>query len=65
MEDAYSRHYTGPESIDEVEVLEGNTFDFGKLDQVEYGMITQAILDMVEVVNYNINDGDDEWDKVV
>lgn len=44
-------------------MLEGNTFDFGELDQVEQGMITHVILDMVEVVNYN--DGDDEWDKVV
>ena len=44
------------QSIDEVEVLEGNAFDFGELDRVEQGILPQAILDEVEVVNYNGED---------
>jgi hypothetical protein len=49
------------QSIDEVEVLEGDAFDFGESDRVEQGIIPQAILDEVEVVNYN---GEDEgWDE--
>ncbi|KAG1787732.1 ribonuclease H-like domain-containing protein, partial [Suillus plorans] len=47
--------------IDEVEVLEGNVFDFDELDRVEQGIIPQAILDEVEVVNYNGED--DGWDE--
>ncbi|KAG1906592.1 uncharacterized protein F5891DRAFT_975364 [Suillus fuscotomentosus] len=47
--------------IDKVEVLEGNVFDFDELDCVKQGIIPQAILDEVEVVNY---DGEDDgWDK--
>ncbi|KAG1867306.1 hypothetical protein DFJ58DRAFT_911700, partial [Suillus subalutaceus] len=40
-------------NVNEVEVLEGNAFDFDELDRVEQGIIPQAILDEVEVVNYN------------
>ncbi|KAG1728442.1 hypothetical protein EDB19DRAFT_1913788 [Suillus lakei] len=49
------------QSIGKVEVLEGNAFDFGELDRVEQGTIPQAILDEVEVVNYNSEGGG--WDK--
>ncbi|KAG1857993.1 hypothetical protein C8R48DRAFT_775450 [Suillus tomentosus] len=38
------------------EVLEGNAFDFNKLDRVEEGMIPQTILDEIEVINYNGED---------
>jgi hypothetical protein len=42
-------------------VLEGNAFDFGELYRVEQGIIPQAILDEVEVVNCN---GDDNgWES--
>jgi hypothetical protein len=45
------------ESFDEVRVLEGN--DFGKLDRARQGIIPQAIVDEVEVVN--CNGEDDGW----
>ncbi|KAG2038407.1 hypothetical protein BDR03DRAFT_304670 [Suillus americanus] len=38
-------------NINEVEVLEGNTFDFDELDRVEQVIIPRAILDEVQVVN--------------
>ncbi|KAG1864469.1 hypothetical protein C8R48DRAFT_761702 [Suillus tomentosus] len=38
-------------NIDEVDMLEGNVFDFDELDRVEQETITQAILDEVEEVN--------------
>jgi len=52
------------QSVDEVEVLEGNAFDFDELDRVEQGIIPQTVLDEVETVNYNINgEGGDRWDE--
>ncbi|KAG1831690.1 hypothetical protein DFJ58DRAFT_848156 [Suillus subalutaceus] len=47
--------------INEVEVLEGNAFDFDELDRIEQGIIPQTVLDEVEVVNYN-GEGDG-WDE--
>jgi hypothetical protein len=44
------------ESFDELRVLEGNDFDFGKLDRAGQGIIPQAIVDEVEVVNCNGED---------
>ncbi|KAG1870764.1 hypothetical protein DFJ58DRAFT_722972 [Suillus subalutaceus] len=49
------------QNINEVEVLEGNAFDFDELDRVEQGIIPQTILDEVEVVYHN--DEDDGWDE--
>ncbi|KAG1813904.1 uncharacterized protein BJ212DRAFT_1364402 [Suillus subaureus] len=49
------------QNIKGVEVLEGNTFDFDELDRVEQGIIPQAILGEVEVVNYNGKD--ERWDE--
>ncbi|KAG2034079.1 hypothetical protein BDR03DRAFT_1013688 [Suillus americanus] len=48
-------------SMNEVEVLEGNAFNFDELDRVEQGIIPQTVLDEVEVVNYN-GEGD-SWDE--
>ncbi|KAG1846587.1 hypothetical protein DFJ58DRAFT_798927 [Suillus subalutaceus] len=49
------------QSINEVEVLEGNAFDFDGLDRVEQGIISQTVLDEIKVVNYN--DEGDGWDE--
>lgn len=52
------------QSVDEVEVFEGNAFDFDELDRVEQGIVPQTVLDEVETVNYNINgEGGDSWDE--
>ncbi|KAG1761618.1 hypothetical protein EDD22DRAFT_1031796 [Suillus occidentalis] len=52
---------TEAHSIDKVEVLEGNAFDFGELDRVEQGIVPQPTLDEVDVVNYH---GEvDGWDE--
>lgn len=40
------------QNINEVEVLEGNAFDFDEPDHVEQGMITQAIVGEAGVINY-------------
>ncbi|KAG1847163.1 hypothetical protein DFJ58DRAFT_891850, partial [Suillus subalutaceus] len=48
-------------NVNEVEVLEGNAVDFDELDRVEQGIISQVILDEVEVVNYNGDGGG--WDE--
>ncbi|KAG1824371.1 uncharacterized protein BJ212DRAFT_1522883 [Suillus subaureus] len=50
------------QGINENELLEGNAFDFDELDRVEQGMIPQAILDEIEMVDYN-GEGD-QWDDV-
>ncbi|KAG1867257.1 hypothetical protein DFJ58DRAFT_723932 [Suillus subalutaceus] len=48
-------------NVNKVELLEGNAFDFDELDRVEQGIIPQAILDEVGVVNYNGEGGG--WDE--
>ncbi|KAG2039870.1 hypothetical protein BDR03DRAFT_1035222 [Suillus americanus] len=45
-------------SVNKVEVLKGNAFDFDELDQVEQGIIPQT---EAEVVNYNGKG--DGWDE--
>lgn len=55
-----SRRVEEVENFNEVKVPEGNAFDFDKpLDRLEQGIIQQAILDEVEVVD-QYNGGNDE-----
>ncbi|KAG2116396.1 hypothetical protein DEU56DRAFT_761534 [Suillus clintonianus] len=50
-------------SINNAEVLGGKAFDFFELERVDQGIVPQAAIDEVDVVNHNSED--DGWDDVL